>query len=77
MVNKVYLVGNVGKDPEVRHIESGVSVANFSIATNESYKNKSGDKKTLKFMSLKLKRSQNQNDEIYKTLVDESKLVNF
>ena len=46
MVNKVYLVGNVGKDPEVRHIESGVAVANFSIATNESYKNKSGERVT-------------------------------
>lgn len=46
MVNKVYLVGNVGKDPEVRYIESGVAVANFSLATNESYKNKSGERVT-------------------------------
>jgi single-strand DNA-binding protein len=46
MVNKVLLVGNVGKDPEVRHIESGVAVANFPIATNESYKNKSGERVT-------------------------------
>jgi len=46
MVNKVYLVGNVGKDPEVRYIESGVAVANFSLATNETYKNKNGERIT-------------------------------
>ncbi len=36
-VNKVILVGNLGKDPEVRRLESGVSVANFPVATSESY----------------------------------------
>lgn len=36
-VNKVILIGNLGKDPEVRHLESGATVANFSIATSESY----------------------------------------
>lgn len=36
-VNKVILVGNLGKDPEVRTLESGVKVARFSIATTESY----------------------------------------
>jgi single-strand DNA-binding protein len=36
-VNKVILIGNLGKDPEVRHLESGAAVANFSIATSESY----------------------------------------
>ena len=41
-VNKVILVGNLGKDPEVRHLESGVSVANFTLATNEFYKDKQG-----------------------------------
>jgi single-strand DNA-binding protein len=46
-VNKVILIGNLGKDPEVRHLESGVAVANFSIATSESYKDKtSGERKT-------------------------------
>ena len=35
-VNKVILIGNLGKDPEVRHLDSGVSVANFSLATTES-----------------------------------------
>mgnify|MGYP000518900814 CR=1 FL=1 len=36
-VNKVILIGNLGKDPEVRHLESGAAVANFPIATSESY----------------------------------------
>ena len=43
-VNKVILVGNLGRDPEVRHLENGASVANFSIATSETYKDKSGNK---------------------------------
>lgn len=45
-VNKVILVGNVGKDPEVRHLEGGVTVARFSLATNETYTDKSGKKVT-------------------------------
>jgi len=36
-VNKVILVGNLGKDPEVRHLEGGSVVANFSLATSDSY----------------------------------------
>lgn len=36
-VNKVILVGHLGKDPEVRHLDGGVSVANFPLATSESY----------------------------------------
>ena len=43
-VNKAILVGNVGKDPEVRYLDGGVSVASFSLATTENYKNKSGEK---------------------------------
>ena len=43
-VNKVILVGNLGKDPEVRYLEGGVAVANFPLATTEVYKNRSGDK---------------------------------
>ncbi|MEX2379525.1 MAG: single-stranded DNA-binding protein [Vicingaceae bacterium] len=43
-VNKVILVGNLGKDPEVRHLESGAVVANFPIATTETYKDKSGNR---------------------------------
>ena len=42
-VNKVILLGNVGKDPEVRYVEQGVAVANFSLATTErGYKTQSG-----------------------------------
>ena len=43
-VNKVILVGNLGKDPEVRHLENGTAVANFPIATSESYKDKEGNR---------------------------------
>jgi single-strand DNA-binding protein len=47
-VNKVILVGNLGRDPEVRHLESGVAVATFSVATSETYKDKnSGERKTI------------------------------
>ncbi len=45
-VNKVILVGNVGKDPEIRHLDSGVAVANFPLATSETYTAKSGEKVT-------------------------------
>lgn len=45
-VNKVILVGNLGKDPEVRHLENGAVVANFSMATSESYKDKNGVRQT-------------------------------
>jgi single-strand DNA-binding protein len=41
-VNKVILVGNLGKDPEVKYTPSGTAVAKFSLATNENYKDKSG-----------------------------------
>lgn len=45
-LNKVQLIGNLGKNPEVRHTQSGDAVANFSIATSESWKDKnSGEKK--------------------------------
>jgi single-strand DNA-binding protein len=39
-VNKVILVGNLGKDPEIRTLESGTKVASFSLATSEKYKDK-------------------------------------
>jgi single-strand DNA-binding protein len=45
-VNKVILVGNVGKDPETRHLEGGNTVSKFSLATSEIYKNKDGEKIT-------------------------------
>jgi single-strand DNA-binding protein len=43
-VNKVILIGNLGKDPDVRYLDNGVAVANMSIATTENYKNKKGDR---------------------------------
>ncbi|WP_242929444.1 single-stranded DNA-binding protein [Pontibacter vulgaris] len=43
-VNKVILIGNLGKDPEVRHLEGGVAVARFPLATSETYKDKNGQK---------------------------------
>ncbi len=43
-VNKVILVGNLGADPEIRYTPSGLAIANFRIATTESYKNKEGQK---------------------------------
>lgn len=43
-VNKVILIGNLGKDPEVRYLEGGIAVANFTLATTEVHKNRSGDK---------------------------------
>jgi single-strand DNA-binding protein len=42
-VNKVILVGNLGKDPEVKYTPSGVPVAKFSLATNERFKDKAGE----------------------------------
>ncbi len=43
MINKVILIGNLGQDPEVKRLETGVVVAKFSVATNESYKDKAGE----------------------------------
>ena len=42
--NKVQLIGNVGNAPEIKTLESGKKVANFSLATNEFYKNSKGEK---------------------------------
>lgn len=43
MLNKVTLIGNLGKDPEIRTTESGVPRANFTLATNENYKDRNGN----------------------------------
>lgn len=43
-VNKVMLIGNLGSDPELRFTPSGVQVANFSLATSESWTDKSGER---------------------------------
>ena len=42
-INKVTLIGNLGKDPELRYTSSGVAVATFSLATNESWKDQDGN----------------------------------
>ena len=42
-LNKVMLIGNLGKDPEVRYTAAGTAVASFSVATSDKFKNKSGE----------------------------------
>ncbi|HEY0978922.1 MAG TPA: single-stranded DNA-binding protein [Flavobacteriales bacterium] len=45
-VNKVILIGNLGADPEIRHLQNGVSVANFRIATSETFRDRqTGEKR--------------------------------
>ncbi len=44
-VNKVIIIGNLGQDPETRHTGGGASVASFSVATKEVFKDQSGEKK--------------------------------
>ena len=44
--NKVQLIGNLGQNPEVKELNGGKKVAKFSLATNETYKNKAGEKVT-------------------------------
>jgi single-strand DNA-binding protein len=44
--NKVQLIGNLGKDPEIREIDGGRRVARFTLATSESYRNDAGDRIT-------------------------------
>src|SRR6478735_450377 len=46
-VNKVILIGRLGKDPEVRTLESGRKVANLTLATSETYKDKNGEKQEI------------------------------
>ena len=43
-INKVFLIGNLGKDPIVRSLDNGTKVVTFSLATTETYKNKNGEK---------------------------------
>ena len=44
-INKVILIGNLGKDPEVKYLDNDVAVARFPLATTETWKDKSGSKK--------------------------------
>lgn len=46
-LNKVLLIGNVGKDPEVRHLQGGASVATITLATSERYKDRSGESREI------------------------------
>ena len=47
-VNKVILIGNLGKDPEVRYLENGIAVARFTLATSENFKDRtSGERRTV------------------------------
>lgn len=46
-LNKVMLIGNLGKDPEVRHLEGGTAVATFSLATSETYNDRDGNRQTI------------------------------
>ena len=43
-INRVILIGNLGKDPEIRSLEGGVKVANFPLATTETYRGRNGEK---------------------------------
>jgi single-strand DNA-binding protein len=43
-VNKVILVGNVGKDPDVKYLDNGTAFAKFPLATSETYNNRNGEK---------------------------------
>ena len=45
-INKAILIGNLGRDPELRYTPSGLAVANFSLATSETRTNKDGEKET-------------------------------
>ena len=45
MLNKVQLIGRTGKDPDVKHLDSGLTVASFTLATSEKFKDKSGEVK--------------------------------
>jgi len=45
-VNKVILIGNLGRDPEVRYTPSGTAVANFSVATTENWTNREGERES-------------------------------
>lgn len=46
MINRIFLIGNTGRDPEIRTLQSGKKVASFSLATSETYKGQDGQKQT-------------------------------
>ena len=61
MLNKVILIGRLGRDPECRYLPNGEAVCNFSVATSESWKDQSGQKK---------ERTEWHNITMYRTLAD-------
>lgn len=63
-VNKVILVGNLGKDPEIRYLEGNIARVNFSLATAEVYKDKAGNRaEHTEWHNIVLWRSQAENAE--------------
>ena len=46
-LNKVLLIGNVGKDPEIRHLQGGASVATITLATSERYRDRNGESREM------------------------------
>lgn len=46
MLNRVSLIGNLGRDPEIRHLEGGAMVTKFPVATNENYQDRAGEWQT-------------------------------
>lgn len=67
MLNKVTLIGNLGKDPEIRALENGVNRANFTLATNESYKDRNGNwQKSTEWHEIVLWRSMAERAKILK-----------
>ena len=67
-LNKVILIGRLGKDPEGRYTPSGVAVASFSLATNESWNNKEGTKEHTEWHNIVAwdKLANFSNDHLYK-----------
>ena len=43
MLNKIMIIGHLGKKPEIRYLDSGIALAKFSVASTEKYKNKAGE----------------------------------
>ncbi len=67
MLNKVTLIGNLGKDPEFRTLENGVIRANFSLATNESFKDRNGNwQKTTEWHDIVMWRSMAERAKVLK-----------
>lgn len=65
-LNKVFLVGNLTRDPELRHTAQGTSVASFSIAVNRSFKGSDGDfKKEVQFFNIVVWGKQGENCQKY------------